>query len=427
MSRKNQAFFEILGGLHAFFMCMGVYPLVASLCNLRGIAFVRFHVVGMLLLIPVFLSRILLARIRNMILYLLSGVLVSGAISYAAFLFGTFLSGAIFRDGNWIFGLLTGALSFILFCVHTHAKIVYGRMKRNFQSMPGGTGDFILREWEIPTIFSVPAPSHWIWFTLLYLGGLFLHASACLQVIFYMVLADIFIYFLYHYNYEFYRYVRENQTMANLPVKTMGRIHKVIGAMAVLAFVLVVFPAAWYGKEPLENVRFGRGASLEREFVWHDEEAGAVQEEQMAPMELPEEGTPFVLPTWVRRLAEVFFYLMMGAVVFGLLRAFYRAIQNAGALFAVDGEDEILFLNAGDENDALGGRAAKPKREGWLSENARIRRRYKRQIRKHTRGRPNAWATPTELERQAGLEGAEEMRGLHEQYEKARYGEDALL
>lgn len=422
MNRKNQVFLEIVSGLHSFLLCLGTYTLIAGLCGLAGAAFLRFHVVGTLLLFPVFLSRMLLVKIRNMILYLLSGVLVSVAVGCAASFVGGLWLGTGDWDGDWILGILSGVLSFFIFCVHTHAKITYGRTKRNFQAMPGGTGHFTLREWEIPTIFSVPAPSHWIWFTLLYLCGLFLHRPACLRVIFYMVLVDVFLYFLYHYHYEFYQYVRENQSIANLPVRTMGRIHKVIGGMAILALAFAVLPAAWYGKEPLENVRFERGTSVGQESLRPEEEKEKAAEEPMAPMELPEEAEPFVIPKWIRQIAGLGILLVMVSAVFCLLRILYRAIQNAGALFAVEEEDEILFLNAVDENKSFGESRAKPEREGWLSQNARIRRRYKRQIQKHTIGRPSAWATPSELERQAGLEGTEEMRKLHEQYEEVRYG-----
>ena len=61
----------------------------------------------------------------------------------------------------------------------------------------------------------------------------------------------------------------------------------------------------------------------------------------MAPMELPEEAEPFVIPKWIRQIAGLGILLVMVSAVFCLLRILYRAIQNAGALFAVEEEDEI--------------------------------------------------------------------------------------
>lgn len=419
MSTRKAIFLEILSGLHAFLMCMGLYPVLATLCGLSGMGFVRFHAVGMLLFIPIFSSRILLRKIRNMIGYLLAGVLVSVFCFYAAFHLGTF-----FRNGNWVLGILTGALSFFVFCVHTHAKITYGRMKRDFQSMPGGSESFTLREWEVPTVFSTPAMGHWIWFTLLYLCGLFLHSSVSLRVIFYMVLTDVFIYFLYHYQYEFFRYVRENHAVANLPIKTMKRIHKAVGAMAILLLALFMLPAVWYGREPLEKIHFvDKESERQEQFLENSLEEREV-EEQVAMAELAEGEPPFVIPEWIRRVAGGVLFLGMAAAVVALLRMLFRAIQNAGTLFAVEEEDEIIFLNTRDENDFSEEEKVKRKWEGWLSVNARIRWKYKKQIQKGVAGRPNAWASPTELERQAGLDTSKDMQVLHAYYEKARYSEE---
>lgn len=419
MSTKKHVSLEIISGLHAFLMCIGLYPFIAGLCNLEGMASVRFHAVGMLLLIPVFFSRILLGKIRNMILYLLSGILVSAAVSCAAFRFGGF-----FQNGNRILSVLTGILSVFIFCVHTYAKITYGRMKRDFQSMPGGNENFELREWEIPTVLGTPSSVHWIWFTILYLGGLFIHSSACLRVILYMALADVFLCFLYHYQYEFYRYIRENRALANLPFRTMERIHRVIGIMAVLLMILFTIPALLYGKEPLENIHLEQNVSAEQEPRQNDDTSGDVQEERADMAALTEGETLFEMPKWIRRLAGALLFLLAAAAVIIVLRMIYHAIQNAGALFAVEEEDEVLFLKAGSAEESSGGERKKTEREGWLSVNARIRRKYKKQIRKFTVGKPKAWATPTELEQQAGLCAAEDMRTLHRYYEKARYSEE---
>lgn len=55
------------------------------------------------------------------------------------------------------------------------------------------------------------------------------------------------------------------------------------------------------------------------------------------------------------------------------------------------------------------------------SEAARIRRQYKRTIRKHRKELPAPSETPTELEKNAGLSDDEEMTALHGRYEEVRY------
>jgi hypothetical protein len=53
-----------------------------------------------------------------------------------------------------------------------------------------------------------------------------------------------------------------------------------------------------------------------------------------------------------------------------------------------------------------------------------IRRRYKRTIKKSTKGSPTFWASPLELESQAGLAESSDMQRLHGYYEKARYSKE---
>jgi hypothetical protein len=56
------------------------------------------------------------------------------------------------------------------------------------------------------------------------------------------------------------------------------------------------------------------------------------------------------------------------------------------------------------------------------SEALRIRRRYKKTIKKHRKDLPARYESPNEIEEKAGLAKDEEMIKLHGQYENARYG-----
>lgn len=56
------------------------------------------------------------------------------------------------------------------------------------------------------------------------------------------------------------------------------------------------------------------------------------------------------------------------------------------------------------------------------SEVERIRRRYRKMIRKHRKDRPAPYESPAEIEACAGLSDDEEMQRLHVEYEAVRYG-----
>lgn len=421
MNTKKPFYLELLTGIHTFLICIAPYPLIAGLCGLQAGDFVRFHALCLLLFIPILCSRFLIVHLKHLIPYLILSLALCAGIFYAAFYLGDFFPG-----GNQICGILTFCLSLFIFWNHAYARISYGKMKRDFQAMPGTSQNFPFGEWEISVLFNIPSPVHWVWFALLYVAALFLKNSIALRILFFLTLADIVVWFLYHYSYTFYRFVRDNHTISNLPQATMKQVHKILGVVAVLFLAVFVLPALLYAKEPLESLSF---ENMQPDTTMPPQMEPPINE---MPAEIPDgledlETKPaFVVPGWLRTLASAFLYLVLLAAAAAVLLAIFRAVQNAGKAFAVEEDDEILFLNVEDVNERTDSFAAQRRKDGWLSANARIRRRYKKRIQKATAGTPNTWATPTELEQNAGLTQEEDMRILHEDYEKARYSKEGV-
>lgn len=87
------------------------------------------------------------------------------------------------------------------------------------------------------------------------------------------------------------------------------------------------------------------------------------------------------MPQWIQNLFTAVMYLVMVAVGTAVLRAIYQSVKNAGKAFSEDEEDEVLFLHQGnDERENLPWR--REKKEGYLSPNMRIRRKYKKRSKK---------------------------------------------
>ena len=55
------------------------------------------------------------------------------------------------------------------------------------------------------------------------------------------------------------------------------------------------------------------------------------------------------------------------------------------------------------------------------SESERIKRQYRKTIRKHRKEQPQPYETPTEIEIKAGLAEDSDMKILHKKYEEVRY------
>ena len=128
------------------------------------------------------------------------------------------------------------------------------------------------------------------------------------------------------------------------------------------------------------------------------------------------------MPQWIQNLFTAVMYLVMVAVGIAVLRAIYQSVKNAGKAFSEDEKDEVLFLHQGnDEREKLPWR--REKKEGYLSPNMRIRRKYKKTIKKAGKYQPTGAETPAELEERNELSG-DGMRRLHDGYEKARYSRE---
>lgn len=128
------------------------------------------------------------------------------------------------------------------------------------------------------------------------------------------------------------------------------------------------------------------------------------------------------MPQWIQNLFTAVMYLVMVAVGIAVLRVIYQSVKNAGKAFSEDEKDEVLFLHQGnDERENLPWR--REKKEGYLSPNMRIRRQYKKTIKKAGKYQPTGAETPAELEERNELSG-DGMRRLHDGYEKARYSRE---
>ena len=95
-----------------------------------------------------------------------------------------------------------------------------------------------------------------------------------------------------------------------------------------------------------------------------------------------------------------------------LLKDFRNSRDENGDLV-----EEIKEDSASVKEDILNLR----RRHGVDSEIEKIRRQYRKTIRKHRKDRPAPFESPTEIEENAGLKEDEKMRQLHKEYESARY------
>ncbi len=401
------------------------------------------------LLIPLALGWIFIRVTRSLLLYLLCSCAVCAllaGLSHSA---------------------LTTALSVFFFAARCYVRIKKGRLNRILSETPGEAGAQLSPElWEIPTFLDRPLPAHWAVFVFYYVIFLVAKKTEFLRYVFYLLLADVFVCFLFSYLDNMRRFIRESKRIANLPVHSIQKVGRILLLVSTILLGVIVLPSALYGREPLTNLHFHRKAveltpSTEFPELMPGIPSGA---DFGMPGEAPSEP-----PAWLVALGNVLFYLGVVAIAAAVLAAVYRICRNALAYFAQGEEDEIIFLGTEERAGTGSGKPSlRAKKERRNSPNQKIRRLYKKTIRRAMKeyadgkiqasltrpeeaktlaglarakeGRapvnqaflagsgaaatPAGWETPSELEAKAKLARNESTDKLHSLYEKARYSRE---
>lgn len=418
MTYRRPFFLTILCWLHTLLLFWCVYPFLAGLLSFPDDGYLRVTLSGLLLLLPIISGWLLLPVCRHFVLYFLIGCVISGLTGWMASVVG-----GPYEAQKIIAALLTTVISLFIFIMHTRAKVQYGRMKEEYVSLHEGQEDFPLQEREVTSFLKNPQFGHLGWCAVLYLLSILMDNRDCLPTIFVMVLADVLVLVAYRYGDGFYEYVKNKWDTSNLPLKTMRRIHRFSGIVGALILLLFLMPSILYGRE----VTFRPGG--DQPIIEMEEDNSYSGEDVSLQIDSPEwtgnvnERTSSNPPAWVQTLLRVLCTLILAEVVIAVIMAAVVGLRNMRRNFAVEEDDESVFLE--EEKDGLVKRIFyRPRREGRMTPNQQIRRRYRRMIRRAMKRTPASSGTPTEIEREVALSEDAQMQRLHPYYEKARYSRE---
>lgn len=256
----------------------------------------------------------------------------------------------------------------------------------------------------------------WYFVVMYILGILFDSKLVCDLALFSIVL-----YGLIALAYTFFgtteHYLMLNKRTKGIPKR---RLYTVSGGMLCL-FAGVLFAAVlpsfllinarrytdvrdWFGDVPLVP------SAYESDIEFQPPDAGMGG---LPPMLLESVGEP-PQPSWVW---EALFWALSAAgavvIVCGIVAAIKKLFED--------------FRKEADENGDKVENLPEPEHARFISvetdsERSRIKRLYKRTIRKHRKDRPAQYEAPSEIEAKAGLAQDASMQALHTEYERVRYG-----
>lgn len=215
------------------------------------------------------------------------------------------------------------------------------------------------------------------------------------------------------------RYLSLNRRVCSLPGKRIYGIGGLVFAGVMLLLVIVSMPAFL----TTSNRRYMdfQGFSMDEEYYFEEYTFNDDQLMDPSSYEVPEvneaarkafdvlERIFYVLGA----ISVIFFAVLIIKSLRGAVCRFREAQDENGDL--VEPLDTIEDIEKIKTKRRRTGRRANTERE-------KIRREYRKTIRKYRREIPNPAETPYEIEKNAGIEKNKDMQELHESYEAARYG-----
>jgi hypothetical protein len=410
----------LLGFLHTLLLGLGIFSLIACCGGLSGTDYFAVLALGLSLLIMEVLAWALLRRVHFMLLFLGIGCGISLLLSVICFALT-----ARFENIRSALALATFVLCMIIILTHASARAKHGEIKADFLATHDDDVPFRMELWEVPTLLTTPSPWCMLWFAAQYVVGLIAKQPLYWRTVFYLALLDLFVCFAFYYIRQFTVFLQDNHTSANLPVRTIRRVHLILLAVGTLLLVLFVTPAVFFNREPLSELTLKVSHLPTSDDVGMAELFPTTATEENPFMEgLIDTGETHEPPEWLKKLMNVLLVVILAGFVIAVIAAIVQAIRFAMRNFAICDEDEVLFLEDETADSVESADSAKTRDDGFFSVNRQIRRRYKKTIQKATSGIPDHWATPSELEAHAGLADSDGISVLHEVYEKARYSRD---
>lgn len=249
------------------------------------------------------------------------------------------------------------------------------------------------------------------------LGRGFYSPSVCNEALFSFIVY-LFAVILYKYIEGTEEYLSLNKRVKNISAKRVYGISRSVLMVFLLLMLLAVLPSVLTINQRrytdfrvwLQNREIDYG-ELEIET-----QRSTQAEDPMQEM-LEALGAPIEPPKWL----EAAFQVIGIAVIAGFLLAVLRSIIKSFHIFRENYDEN------GDVVEALEGEKLRKNGIGEYlfpkdTEKEKIRRKYRKTIRKHRKEKPYSHETPYEMENIAGIAETDEIKALHAEYEQARYG-----
>lgn len=399
------------GWLHATLIMAIITPLLYALgAEQQDTIGQTLYLKCLLIAFPIIITDLAIEKCRGLFSYLIISIVTFAATG----IIGLRIAGPI-RESVLFWGymlLLLGETAFVIIC-----RIISRLQKKEEKDAARGEDP----SWR-PAHDALREPAFPLLIYFLAVYGVALNVdnpSVCNAALFSAALYTP-VTFLYHYICETENYLSLNKRTCNLPSKRIYGIGNGMLALFLLLFLLILLPSLFtISDRHYRDLRKWK-APIDIDFTELPNERMEenTSEDPMALL-MAESGEQKPTPKWLIALSyvmEAFVFLFIIIVLVKSILSTFHAFRAA----ADENGDIVEELE--DTEDVR--KITLPARRRKLSERERIRKEYRKTIRRHRKDRPAAYESPDEIETNAGIAGREDVKELHRNYEAARYGRE---
>lgn len=397
---------RVAGYVHATLFFALMIPLLYTVADLEdpagaGVLYLKCLLVA----IPVIVTERAAKCVKNLVVYLLICVGQMAGIWFAA--------GLSNASGAYV----------VCYCIGMTAetfaislKRLRGRLKESAHRK--ASEPFAPKEEEFLDTPLLPL----VWyFVVIYLFGIFLNAKPLCDMAFYSAAVYLFLALFCTYFRATDAYLEMNKRTKGIPKR---RLYGVSFSMLMLfcAFLLVsILPSALLADQ--RSYTDIRHWFDDVDFVSYEYESSSgfegVASGGMGMLELITDGEPAPEPS---KLMNGIFWIIGSVCILGLVYSILQFIRQLFRDFRDSHDENGDRIEALEEQDKAGTVIVTVRARSAESDAEKIRRRYRKTIRRHRKEMPAPHEAPAEIEEQAGLRDDEQMQQLHRDYEKVRYG-----
>lgn len=397
---------KLLTYLHATLVAMLVLPLLYAIAELQdadgeGMLYLKC----LLIFIPIMVTEIAVRRLKNLGAYLFSSIAVTLALWGVIRLF--------FGGSGVLYSIVIIAESLFAGLIRFRERLRLARQQREDDL------------YAAPAISLINQPSlGFLWyFAVMYLIGIIFYSKTLCDIAFWNGAIYFFVALAYTYITETNHYLGLNKRTKSIPRKRLYTISAAMAGLFALLVLIAMLPSFFLaGQRRYTDIR-----------TWSDN----MQFVEYQPMAAPQTGGDgYAGDDWVMMLHEgepipepskFWTYLGWISIAGFVMFMAHWAVKMFRQVFL---EFRDSFDENGDKVEELDDESLQKEERLALrrgvkadSEAERIRRIYRRTIRKHRKEIPAPYESPSELEKNAGLFEDEDMKRLHVKYENVRYGQ----